>query len=108
MRRAARSARATAGSKRVRAFSGDSWPHWLRFRSGRNTAFDDTRAIGARKNQMLDIVAAQENEFLTRPDREGLDDLETPLALRFDKARHSEAAHGEACGTNECEHQKQR
>jgi hypothetical protein len=56
---------------------------------------------------MLDAVAAQKKELLSRSDHQRLDELETAHALGFDEAGHSEAAQGQAGSAHEREHEKQ-
>ena len=62
----------------------------------------------ARQNQMLDIVAADDEKALARPDHQCLDDRKALCADGFDDAGHAEAARGEAGGADQREHQKQR
>ena len=60
-----------------------------------NSGFDDAGAVGARENEMFDVVAPDDEEALARTDHQRFDDREPARPCTAAKPANAEAAHAE-------------
>jgi hypothetical protein len=74
---------------------------------GGDMVLDNRHAVRSRQNQMLDIVAAQDQQTLTRPDHQGFHNREPLDAGGLGDARHAEAARQKTGAADHRQHQQQ-
>jgi hypothetical protein len=73
-----------------------------------DSVFDDIGALRSDKKKMLDAIAAQKKEFVTRPDHQRLDDAQSFLRGATHNAGHTEAPRRKPRDTEKAADEKQR